>query len=419
MLTLFDCAIRRPIRVTLTLAAFMSSLLASAAVREPSARVVPAAGFTGMVPLASLPLTYFVPNQGQARPEVRFIGHTRGGVVFFTNSELVFGTRAGEPTTMSNLPEISGMGRATPSSARSSPLPPHQSNSGGFVRLQFVGGNPSPQAEGLDALSGVVNVFRGSDPGRWRSGIPTFRTVRYRDIYPGIDVVFRFSVDGLEYDFEVAPGADASRIRLAISGSGAIRSDPLGDLYFDGLQTEIVHRRPYAFQRIAGQEQRVAVSFRRLGTREFGFKLGHYDRGAPLTIDPILVFSTFLGGTGLDVAGGVAVDKVGNIYVVGTTTSTDLPTISAIQPRKSAADSDVFVAKLDASGSRLLYCTYLGGSSDDGTSLFQWSFAPCGPQIVVTDDGSVVLTGWTVSADFPTTPGAFQATGPGEAQAPS
>jgi hypothetical protein len=139
-----------------------------------------------------------------------------------------------------------------------------------LVRLQFIGENPSPNAEGLDALPGVVNVLRGSDSGRWRSGIPTFRAVRYRDVYPGIDVVFRPSVDGLEYDFEVAPGADASRIRLAISGPGAIRTDPLGDLHYDGPHSQIVQRRPHAFQWIAGRERRVAVSFRQLGTREFG-----------------------------------------------------------------------------------------------------------------------------------------------------
>ena len=408
-----DLTNRRRIRFTLALAALVGSLLTSAAAHEASSRVVQATGFTGMVPLASLPLTYFVPNQGQARPEVRFIAHTKGGVVFLTDSELVFAAPGGTPTALSKPPELWAVGRAAPPSAPPSPLPPHQSSSGELVRLQFIGGNPSSHTEGLDTLPGVVSVFRGSEPGRWRSGIPTFRAVRYRDIYPGIDVVFHCSVDGLEYDFEVAPGADASRIRLAISGSGAIRSDRLGDLYFDGLQTQIVHRRPHAFQRIAGREQGVAVSFRQLRTREFGFKLGNYDRGAPLTIDPTFVFSTYFGGTGLDIAGGVAVDKAGNIYVVGTTTSTDLPTVSAIQPRKSAADSDVFVAKLDPSGSRVLYCTYLGGTSDDGTSLFQWGLAPCGPQIVVTDDGSVVLTGWTVSADFPTTPGAFQVTGPG------
>jgi len=385
----------------------MGSLLTSAAAHEPSPRVVPATGFTGMVPLASLPLTYFVPNQGQARPEVRFIGHTRGGVVFLTNSELVFGAPGGTPTTLPKPAEIWAVGRAARPSAPPSALPLHQSSSGELVRLQFIGGNPSSRAEGLHALPGVVNVFRGSDPGRWRSGIPTFRAVRYRDIYPGIDVVFHCSVDGLEYDFEVAPGADASRIRLAMSGSGAIRSDPLGDLYFDGPQTGIVHRRPHAFQRIAGREQGVAVSFRQLGSREFGFKLGHYDTGALLTIDPTFVFSTYFGGTGLDSADGVAVDKAGNIYVVGTTTSTDLPTLSAFQPKKGTTDSDVFVAKLDASGSRLLYCTYLGGSSGDGTSGF------CGPQIVVTEAGSAVLTGSTASTDFPTTPGAFQATSPG------
>jgi PKD repeat protein len=274
-------------------------------------------------------------------------------------------------------------------------------------QVRFIGASQAPRIEGVSRLPGIVNVFRGNIPAHWHTGIPTFTAVRYHNLYPGIDAVFRSTAAGLEYEFEIVPGADPSVIRLAVRGAEA-HINAAGDLLVEGSGGQIIHRRPLAFQPTPGGAQPVVASFRRLGGREFGFDLSRYDHAKSLTIDPTVAFSTYFGGTSSDWGGGVALDRAGNIYVVGTTTSSDLPTVGESQGKTGPTDSDVFVAKLDPSGAHLLYSTYLGGSSDDGTSLFQGSFGACGPQIVVTADGSVVLTGWTASTDFPTTPGAFQ-----------
>ncbi len=347
----------------------------------------------------------FEPNVGQAPPTVRFLARTAAGTILLTQEGL---TIVPAETTGQHAPRRAravhfGLDRSETPGRSTSVRGPRDS-----ITLQFVGAKANAELVPEQRLPGVVNYFLGSDSARWRTGIAAFSAVRYHELYPGIDVVFHGSVDGLEYDLELAPGANPSRIRIALSGPAVIRSDSMGEFHLEGSRTDIVQQHPHAFQCIGGREQRVAASFRQLGAREFGFELGHYEKSVLLTIDPMLVLSTYLGGTSGDRAGGVAVDRAGNIYVVGTTTSTNFPTAPATQRTTGTTDSDVFVAKLDASGSRLLYSTYLGGSSDDGTSLFQWSFAPCGPQIVVSDDGSVVLTGWTASIDFPTTLAAFQ-----------
>jgi hypothetical protein len=313
----------------------------------------------------------------------------------------------------------------------------HDSRASGVLRMRLLGANPAAKVSGEEELPGKANYFIGNDAKKWRSSVPTYAKVRYKDVYRGVDLVYYGSQRQLEYDFEVAPAADPSSIALAVEvGEGAsskakvgvngpCRIDSNGDLVVrvEG-EDEVRFHKPVAYQeqesgvrsqRSEAQSearnskfenrqstienrQSVEAGFVLDAQNRVHFALGPYDHTRPLVVDPVLVYSTCLGGGGEDVAYGIAVDGQGNVYVAGSTTSPNFPTENALQANLTGA-GDAFVAKLnwDASNSTLslVYSTYLGGSAAAGG-------------IAVDSSGNAYVTGSTASFDFPTV-NAFQA----------
>jgi hypothetical protein len=327
---------------------------------------------------AKLPL-YFEPNHGQTDAAVRFRARGPGYNLFLTPTEAVLSLAPGS---------------SRPKSEDASTPPP------AAVRLRFLGANPAPTVVGQDALPGKVNYLRGNEPARWQTDIPTFAKVQYRALYPGVDLVFYGTQGQVEHDFVVAPGADPRQIRLALQGAKSVRRDARGDLILGLSGGDLRLRAPVAYQERDGirepRSARYVLQRGPRGTHRLGFRLGAYDRSRPLVIDPLLVYSTYLGRSGDDSGNAIAVDAAGSAYVAGSTTSTDFPTAAPpgetpLHATHGGGYYDAFVAKLTPNGSALAYATYLGGSSTDE-----------GYGIAVDAAGSAYVTGSTTSTDFPT-----------------
>jgi len=266
------------------------------------------------------------------------------------------------------------------------------------IRARLAGANPRAVAHTEDQLPGATHYFLG-DPRQWRANVAAYSKVRYSSIYPGIDVIYYGNQRQVEFDFAIAPGADPGRIRLAFPAA-SMRIDPEGNLLLSSRHGELRLHAPLAFQDTAAGRVRVAAAFDLLPGKHVGFRLGAWDRSRPLYIDPVLGFSTYLGGSDDDQGLDIAVDGQGNTYVLGNTVSTNFPTAGAAQRAfggKGQFAGDVFVVKLNPDGRSLAYATYLGGSGDDRAG-----------GIAVDRQGSAYVTGDTESRNFPTTQGAFR-----------
>jgi len=263
-----------------------------------------------------------------------------------------------------------------------------------LLRIQLVGADTAARAVGMEQLPTKVNYFLGNDPRRWRTDVAVFGKVRCQNVYPGIDLVYYGNQRQLEYDFVVAPGASAAQIALRFHGAEMMEIDPGGDLILQTAGGPVRQHRPVVYQEWNGQRQEISGRYvlREGGGQEVGFEIAAYDPNRPLTIDPVLVYSTFLGGLGLDRAWAIAVDANGCAYVVGDTTSADFPEIDAAHPSYHGGLSDAVVVKLGSGGTNLIYSTYLGGSGAD-----------VGFGIALDGSGNVYLTGLTASPDFPVT----------------
>ncbi len=351
--------------------------------------------------LTRLPLA-FEPNQGQTDASVQFLSHGPGFSLYLTPDGA---TLAVARVRVPGRPGH-GHGGGLKSLTRDDTL--HGitgtvSISATALRLRYVGADLNAPVSGDAQLPGVANYLVGSDPSRWHTGVPTYATVSYHAVYPGIDLVYYGTAGRLEYDWRLAPGADPGQIALAVDGARDVRLDGDGNLALGTILGDIVQQAPRAYQTIDGVRHAVAVHYTLTPARQIGVALGAYDTQAPLVIDPVLSYSTYLGGSGSDAAYGVAVDAAGNAYVTGNTTSTDFPTAGALQGTNHGgvtASLDAFVSKLNAAGTALVYSTYLGGSGDD-----------YGNAIAVDPSGNAYVTGNTSSSDFPTTANAYQPTG--------
>lgn len=265
------------------------------------------------------------------------------------------------------------------------------------LRMRVLGGDPSAQAEELNELEGKVNYFVGSDPAQWRQNIPTYGRVRYRDVYPGIDLVYYGNQRQLEYDFNVAPGEDAGAIKLRFEGADKVTVDPNGDLLVALGDAILRQPKPIVYQEVDGERRAVDGGYRVSANGEVGFDVGEYDTARALVIDPTIVYSTYLGGGFGDGGQAIAVDSAGNVYVAGTTLSTNFPTVNPLQST-NAGSQEGFVTKINAAGTALVYSTYLGGTNADNVAA-----------ITVDSAGNAYLTGFTQSTNFPTA-NAIQAT---------
>jgi len=318
-----------------------------------------------------LPLR-FEANRGQADAPVKFISRNSGHTLFLTPNEAVL--------------RLQKTGTGDHSQAPSS-----------VVRMKLAGANRQPSVIGLDELAGKSNYFTGDDPKDWRKNVANYAQVKYSGIYPGIDLVWYGNHRQLEHDFLVAPGADPRRIRWSFTGAQPTRIDGQGALILQTGAGDLKLLKPLAWQKVNGRRQEVACEYVINRRQQIEFRLGQYDPHFELVIDPVLLYSSYLGGNGFDQAWSVAVDKDGSAYVAGLSASTDFPDGSQIQPAIGRDGVDAFVLKLNPAGTEVVYGTWLGGSNEE-----------IAQGVAVDKDGNAYVTGYTFSKDFPKTAGALQ-----------
>jgi hypothetical protein len=256
------------------------------------------------------------------------------------------------------------------------------------VSLQFQGAVPGARIEAIQKLSSTTGLFFGNNPSKWRPEVPNYGRLQVRDLYRGVDLVYYGNEGELEYDLTVKPGSDPRSIRLRLDGSRA-RVDRGGNLV-----AGLIQKHPVAYQ-VSANGSRIPVEsrYRKNADGSYGFQLGEYDRGRELVIDPVLTFSLYLSGSNQDVAQTIGLDKIGFLYVAGTTYSTDFPIVSGFQATQGGG-TDVFVAKIDPNakaGTQVVFSTYIGGTANE--TLGGMSVGP---------NGDVYLIGDTLSSDFPT-----------------
>jgi beta-propeller repeat-containing protein len=329
-----------------------------------------------------LPL-HFEANQGQAHRDVRFLARGPGYGLYLTAGEAVLVLARPDPDRKSDR---RGKHKRRDAHAKATQV---------VVRMKLVDAALTPLVSGLEELPAKANYFIGNDPAQWRTDVPTYAKVHYREVYPGVDLVYYGNQRQLEYDFVVAPGADPNKIVLGFKGADKLEIDAQGDLVLYVAGGPVRLRKPYIYQGTGSIRQEIAGGYILHGANRVGIDVAAYDRSRPLVIDPVILsYSTYLGG---EAGVAIAVDGDGNAYVTGYAGSTDFPTTSGAFQGTSSGAFDAFVAKLNAAGSALVYSTYLGGSGDDG-----------GGSIAVDASGNAYVTGGTSSTDFPTTAGAFQ-----------
>lgn len=355
----------------------LSNWMPAAAGADPEVKAQVQANY-GKLPLS------FELNEGQTDAQVKFLSRGPGYTLFLTPNEAVVSLKR---------PKVHH--RSTPSSSTEfffSPLSqslPLSEESGSVLRIQFVGSTPAPQILGKKALPGHVNYLIGKEPNQWHRGIPTFAKVNYQDMYPGVDLVYYGKQGQLEYDFVVAPGADPGLIKLAFQGADHIVVNRGGELELHVGSGEVRMRKPAIYQEIDGVRKPIDGRYVIEDGQKVGFQMATYDTTRPLIIDPVLAYSTYLGGSGDEDSFSIAVDRRGQAYVTGQTNSTDFPAQSPFQPINDNP-GDMFVAQLSADGRSLRYLTYLGGSKIDQ-----------GFGIAVDQRGCAYITGRTLSPDFP------------------
>ena len=328
-----------------------------------------------------LPLS-FEQNVGQLDSGANFASRGAGYDLFLTSTGAVLELRN------ANL----GV-RDKSGPRRHPPVGPSRS----VISLKLQGANAKVTARGLNELPERRNYFIGSDARNWHTDVPTFRAVRYDEIYPGISLTYYGNQQQLEYDFAVAAGADPRTIRLAFNSGVQPQISDAGDLLLRTAGGEVRQQRPVIYQEIDGRRQLIDGRYVLLGKRQVGFQVGSYDRDKTLVIDPTLVYSTYLGGGGDDLGSSVAVDSNNNVYIAGTTSSINFPLQNAAFAA-NAGLSDIFVTKIDAAGANIIYSTYVGGSGLDR-----------GDGIAVDSSGNAFVVGRvdSSSTNFPTTPGSF------------
>jgi len=330
----------------------------------------------------NLPLA-FEPNVGQMDPQVRFKAHSQGMTVFFTDDEAVM--------VLHKTEKQDGLRRRGREA--------HSQVQRQMVRMKLAGASRPSQTAGLDKLPGATNYFIGNDPAGWRTDIPNYARIRYRNVYAGVDLVAYGNQRQLEYDLVVAPGADPRQIELAWEGADSLRLNSAGDLVLATRLGDVVQKRPRVYQEIGGRRVEIAARYALGAGGHVQFAMGRYNHGQPLVIDPLtVVYGSFLGTSGWGNA--IAVDSTGAAYVTGLTfdDNTEFPVKSPFQSNNNDVncDGDAFVTKFSPSGGSLAYSTFLGGS------CYNEGFG-----IAVDSNGSAYVVGSTESKDFPVS-SAFQ-----------
>jgi len=315
---------------------------------------------------------YFEENRGQADSSVKYLGRTGNQTVFLTSSEAIF--------------------TAAPQERQD------QTSRSSLVRLQLEGGKFASEPRGEEPLPGKINYFRGNSRKNWQRDLPTYRKVRYPSVYPGIDLVYHGSQGALEYDFVVAPRTDPSIIRVRFGGAQELKLDNLGNLDLELQGHRVVILKPFAYQFMNGQRRPVEASYA-LGERStVTFRVGKYDPRTSLVIDPVVVYSTYLGGDSSSSQGtfytsdfgqAIAVYPNGEVVVAGFTYASNFPLKNSFDPVTSG-DGELFISRFSADGRELRFSTYLGGSANERLG-----------DLTLDSEGNILLAGSTRSTDFP------------------
>jgi len=331
----------------------------------------PATAASRRARLGPLPLR-FEANRGQTAPAVRYLVRGTGYTLFLTPTDATLALIGGQTWT--------GHGQ------RSTGVPHGRRVA---IRLQLVGGNPHARVEGQGQQAGRTAYLRGHG---WSGAVPTYAQVRVQGVYHGIDLLYHGREGTLEYDWLLRPHADPRAIRLAIAGASGLRLDRRGALSIRTLEGALRQEPPVAYQTVHGRRVRVAVRYVLLRHGQVGLRLGRYDQRLPLTVDPVLRYSGYLGGSAADAATAAALDNRGNLYLTGYTASPDYPATNGFTTTAAGATYDAYITELSRTGA-VSYSDYLGGSGSDA-----------GWGIAVDTQGNAYVTGQTSSGDFPTTP---------------
>jgi len=319
-------------------------------------------GTAALTPAASVPALTFEANQGQIDRRYQFLARRGTYSVAVSAQEALF-----------SLP-------------------------GSTVRLQWLDANPNATPAGRQPQSATTNYLTGADAKQWRTGVPHFARIEYRDLFPGVDIVYYGNPQHLEYDLVVHPGADPSQIRFRLDGASQLSLAPNGDLVLQASRQTMLFHKPVLYQEKNGVKRPVEGAYQVVnGT--VGFHIGAYDRSRPLIIDPVFGDFTLAGGTGDEIPTAAAEDAQGFLYVVGTTNSTDLPGLLRPVQATNAGATDLFVMKLSQNTKSLVWVTYLGGTGADTAG-----------GLSVDRQGIVTVSGTTASQNFPVSADAMQRT---------
>jgi len=351
-----------------------------------------------------LPLSFEV-NRGQAGKDVKFLTRGQGYALLLTGQDAVL-------SLSSPKAEVSyGTG---PHSRPPLATVEKRKVATDVLRMKLLNASQASAPTGFYELPGKVNYFIGNDPSKWRTNIPTFAKVRYKNVYPGIDLVYYGNQGQLEYDFVVAPGADPEQIALAFERSThqqrvrPPRIDEKGNLLIGSGSSVLQLHHPLIYQpkrsttsgnsEFAARDSKpVDGRFVLTASNHIRFELGPYDKSQPIVIDPALTYSTFLGFQGS--GSSVAADSSGNLFITGATNQPNFPTTSGAFNTTAGV---AYVAKVNSTGSALVYSTFFGGTTNSGIA------GESGPFLALDSSGNVYLTGSTTATDFPVTSGAFQ-----------
>ncbi|MGA8144868.1 MAG: SBBP repeat-containing protein [Candidatus Acidiferrales bacterium] len=337
---------------------------------------------------ANLPMG-FEENRGQAAREVRFVSHGGGYLLSLAPQEADIALIRRKAMSASPLHRAAYL-RAYREARRAQKI--------SVVRMHLEGANPAAEIAGTNQLPGKSNYFIGSDSSKWLTDVPSYGRVKYSGIYPGVDLIFYGNQRHLEYDFVVAPGADPKAVTLKVDGARKLAINSQGDLVLSIPDGKVEFKKPVIYQMSGGERREIAGNYALGSGNRVSFAVSEYDRTLPLVIDPILNYSTYLGGSGDETGFDIAVDALGDAFITGSTSSNDFPNIStnAVVPTAPALDS-AFVTEIDPTGTTQLYSTYLGGT-DDGDTAFAIALDPT---------GNIYVAGTTFSTDFPTTTNAL------------
>ncbi len=337
--------------------------------RSASSPVVPRMEY-GHIPL------HFEPNVGQMDDSVKFFSRARNYEMFLTDSGAIL-----------RLPEQSKLTGKSPSK---------------FFGMKIVGANAGTEVNGESELAGKTNYLIGNDRSNWKTGVPNYGKIRYSRVYDGIDAIFYGDQEHLEYDFLVQPHASPDQISVEFTGVERVRISEVGDLVLTSGATGFRLKKPFAYQEIDSEQREVEVSYivrnSLTGAKQIGFQIGDYDRELPLVIDPVLSYSSYLGGDSETIGNGIAVDSNGNAYVAGQTTSTTgFPLVSPYVSQNPGGNA-AFVTKINATGTGFVYSTYLTGPTPGPSAAYS---------IAVDTSGHAYVAGISSSCNFPTTAGSF------------